>query len=145
MVNIHVYTDSFSIYYTYACWQFQYTPHCVLMTTLLLTQSVLVLTLNAGVRINVIIIWIVHTLLVCEFVRRSGSLMRVCESHVTFCCLDTGPHVNTMSWVEYFIFLSWVELSTLFFCHELSWVLFSRSTQLNSWQKALYSSNLSKT
>jgi hypothetical protein len=25
--NIHVYTDSFSVYYTYTCWQFQYTPH----------------------------------------------------------------------------------------------------------------------
>ncbi len=59
------------------------------MTTLLLTQSVLVLTLSVGVRINVII-WIVHTLLVCEFVCRSGSLMRVCESHVTFYCLDSN-------------------------------------------------------
>ena len=57
------------MYYTYACWQFEYTPHCAIMRTLLLTQSVLVLTRSAGVRINVIIIWFVHTLLVCASVR----------------------------------------------------------------------------
>ncbi len=49
-LNIHVYADSFSVYYTYTCWQFQYTPHCT-----------------------------------C----RSGSLMFVCESYATFCCLDS--------------------------------------------------------
>ncbi len=52
-------------------------PHCVLMRTLLLTQSVLVLTLSADVRINVIIIWIVHTLFVCVSVRFTDVCLRV--------------------------------------------------------------------
>jgi hypothetical protein len=41
----------------------------------------------------------------------------------------SGPHVNTMSWVEYFILLSWVELSTFGECH--SPITFSNLSPLN--------------
>jgi hypothetical protein len=41
--------------YTILILEFQYTPHSVLMRTLLLTQSVYFLAHSAGVRISVII------------------------------------------------------------------------------------------
>jgi hypothetical protein len=47
------------------------------LRTVLLTQSVMVLTRIAGVRINVIIICIVNTLRVCVSVRFTDACLRV--------------------------------------------------------------------
>jgi hypothetical protein len=84
-----MYTQNLCCQYTCIYWQFQCILYLYMLTvsihsslrTVLLTQSVMVLTHIADVRINVIII--------CSFVCRSGSQMRVCESHATFCYLDS--------------------------------------------------------
>ncbi len=109
MSNIHVYTDSFSMYYTYTCWQFEYTPHCAIMRTLLLTQSVLVLTRSADVRINVIIIWFVHTLLVCVSVRFTDVCLWVQCDFLLFGQQHSFPEdeVVYLLWSSFVRLFSW--------------------------------------
>ncbi len=82
-VYFHIKTIYITIIFVVNTWIFKYIPHTWIYMCILTVSVYTILLVSESVSSS-------ESSTPSSFVRRSGSLMFVCESHTTFCCLESS-------------------------------------------------------